>query len=449
MTSRVHDRAAPSSAATAVVGGGIMGVTLAYFLSEAGVPVVVYEGGPTLGGLAGPITLPDGVEVDRFYHAILSGDAHLMALCGALGISDRLRFKPTGTLVFSGGRLVSMNGLVDFLTFPPLRFLDRIRLGLTVVAANRVKDWHDLEQIPMRDWLVQAGGEEVFTRFWGPMLQAKFDGAVGDTPATWMWSRLVRTRSTRKGVNAKEESGHLIGGYRTLLEAMAARIRERGGEIRLSTPVSRVVIGDGRVRGLDVDGHLIPHDTAVVTMQAPVAARLIPEAPAAYLERLQAQQYLGIVCPLFVLDRPLTGVWTLNIADGEALVTGVIETTSYIDPSFVGGHHLVYVPKYVAPGSPWLTRSDEEIKAAWIAALERIVPAFSASHVRYCLVHRERFVEPLHGRGAGAQVLPLDAPVQGLHITTTSQIYPALTNGESVTRHARAAAEHIAGTRAR
>lgn len=432
---------------TAIVGGGIMGVTLGYFLAKAGVPVTIYEGSPTLGGLAGPLTLPDGTDVDRFYHAILSSDEHLMSLCEELGISDRLRFKPTGTLVFSGGRLVSMNGLVDFLTFPPLRLIDRLRLGLTVVAANRVKDWRQLEHVPMRDWLVKYGGEEGFRRFWGPMLQAKFDGAVGDTPATWMWSRLVRTRKTRKGVNAKEESGHLIGGYRTLLEAMAARIRAQGGAIHLGTPVSRVVIDGGRVQGIEVNGAVHPHDTAVVTMQAPVAARLVPDAPAEYRERLTGQRYLGIVCPLFVLDRPLTNVWTLNIADGEALVTGVIETTSYIDPSFVGGHHLVYVPKYVAPGSPWLQASDDEIRAAWTAALKRIVPTFDESSVRYCLVHRERFVEPLHGAGAGERTLPVDAPVTGLHLVTTSQIYPALTNGESVTRHARDAAARLAASR--
>ncbi|MGE0361107.1 MAG: NAD(P)/FAD-dependent oxidoreductase [Vicinamibacterales bacterium] len=428
---------------TAIIGGGIMGVTLGYCLSKAGLPVTIYEASPTVGGLAGPLTLPDGTEVDRFYHAILSSDEHLMALCAELGIVDRLRFKPTGTLVYADGRLVSMSGLIDFLKFPPLRFVDRIRLGLTVVAANRVGDWQAIDRIPMRDWLVKHGGDEVFRRFWGPMLQAKFDGAVGDTPATWMWARLVRTRSTRKGVRQKEESGHLIGGYRTLLEAMAARIRDLGGAIHLSTPVSRIAIDGGRVRGVEVNGAVVPHDTAVVTMQAPIAARLVPEAPAEYRERLNGQRYLGIVCPLFVLDRPLTGVWTLNIADGDALVTGVIETTSYIDPSFVGGHHLVYVPKYVAPGSRWLQASDDEIRDAWTAALTRIVPGFSASAVRYCVVHRERFVEPLHGLGAGSHTIPMDAPVTGLHLVTTSQIYPALTNGESVTRHAREAAERL------
>ena len=428
----------------AIVGGGIMGVTLGYFLTEAGVRVTIYEGSPTLGGLAGPLTLPDGVEVDRFYHAILSSDDHLLGLCKDLGITERLRFKPTGSAVFAGGSIHPMNGIGDFLRFPPLNLIDRIRLGLTVVAAHRVKDWHDLEHVPVRDWLVKVGGQEVFRRFWGQMLHAKFDGAVGDTPATWMWSRLVRTRSTRRGVRQREECGHLIGGYRTLLDAMAARIRAKGGEIRLSTPVRRVALDGGRVRGIDVAGDVVPCDAAVVTMQAPVAARLVPEAPASYLEQLRAQRYLGIVCPLFVLDRPLTGVWTLNVADAEALVTGVIETTSYIDPSFVGGHHLVYVPKYVAPGSPWLDASDADVEQAWRAALQRLVPGFAQVNVRHCLVHRERFVEPLHGAGAGERILPIDAPVDGLHLVTTSQIYPALTNGESVTRHAHEAATRLA-----
>lgn len=430
---------------TAIVGGGIMGVTLGYFLARAGVPVTIYEADPVLGGLAGPLTLPDGTDVDRFYHAILSSDDHLMTLCAELGITDRLRFKPTGTLVYAGGRLEPMNGLLDFLRFPPLRLVDRVRLGLTVLQAQRVSDWRQLEHVPIRDWLIGAGGDELFRRFWGPMLQAKFDGAVGDTPATWMWSRLVRTRSTRKGVRQREVCGHLIGGYRTLLDAMAERIRAAGGAIHLSMPVSRVAIEGGRVRGVVIGGDVVPHGTAVVTMQAPVAARLVPEAPAEYLARLTSQRYLGIVCPLFVLDRPLTNVWTLNVADADALVTGVIETTSYIDPVYVGGHHLVYVPKYVAPESPWLTAPADEIARAWSAALRRIVPGFADVTVRHCLVHRERFVEPLHGAGAGERTLPFASPVTGLHLCTTAQIYPALTNGESVTRHAKDAASRLAG----
>lgn len=420
-----------------------MGVTVAYALARAGRSVTVYEASPTIGGLAGPLTLPDGVEVDRFYHAILSSDDHLRSLCDELGISDRLRFRAARSAVFSGGRIHPMNGVVDFLRFPPLRPTGRLRLGWTVVAAHRVKRWQDLEHVPVTDWLRRLGGDHVFDRFWGPMLDAKFDGAVGGTPATWMWARLVRTRSTRKGVAQREECGHLVGGYKTLLEAMVGRIIARGGAVHLSTPVTRVDVRHGRARGVEVAGAVVEHEGVIVTAQAPVAARLVPDLPDDFRTRLTSQRYLGIVCPLFVLDRPLTGVWTLNIADRSSALTGVIETTSYIDPRFVGGHHLVYAPKYVAPGSRWLTESDAEIEARWREEIARLVPGFDPSSVRYCLVHRERFVEPLHDAGGGARTIPVETPIAGLHLATTSQIYPALTNGESVTRHACAVAARL------
>lgn len=67
-----------------------------------------------MGGLAGLLTLPDGVEVDRFYHAILPSDAHLNALCAELGIADQLRFKETRTGFYYNRAIYSMNNIVEF-----------------------------------------------------------------------------------------------------------------------------------------------------------------------------------------------------------------------------------------------------------------------------------------------------------------------------------------------
>lgn len=430
--------------ATAIVGGGIMGITLGYLLSQRGVHVEIFEASPVLGGLAGPIRLPDGTAVDRFYHAILSSDAHLIELCRELGIADRLRFNVTRTAFYHRGGLYTMNNLVEFLQFKPLSFIDRIRLGLTVVYAGLWKDWRELESIPVDIWLKRVSGERIYNDIWGPMLRAKFDGAFSDTPATYMWSRLVRTKSTRKGVNQKEMSGHLIGGYATLMEAMAAKIEAAGGVIHLKRPVQEIVISGGRVKGLRAGSEFRAFETVVCTMQAPIFEKLIPDAPAEYRRFLLQTEYLGCVCPLLVLDRPLTGFWTLNITDNRVPFTGIIETTSYINPQYVGGHHLVYVPKYTAPNSEWYRKSDDEIKAIWLRNLKVMFPQFDDSWVRYFLVHRERHVEPLHKLNETHLIPEIKTPVAGLYLATTAQIYPALTNGESVTRHARQAAELLA-----
>jgi protoporphyrinogen oxidase len=452
---------APGTAPVAVVGGGIMGISVAYFLARRGVACDVFEASPVLGGLAGPLMLPDGVAIDRFYHAILSSDDHLRTLCEELGIASQLRFRETRTAVYIDGGLHTMNSLAELLTFPPLSPIARFRLGLTIARAQLYRDYRRLETIDVRDWLRRLGGRQLLDRLWGPMLAAKFDGDPQGIPATWMWSRLVRMKSTRNGANQREQAGHLIGGYATLLTAMAARIKAAGGTIHLNTPISQVLLddrddrsdrddradrvdrGNRGVSGVEIRGQRRAYRSVVMTMQGPIASKLLPTASPAYRAQLEQLPYLGIVCPLLVLDRPLSGTWTINVADRRIPFTGVIETTSYIDPALVGGHHLVYVPKYTAPGSRWFSASDEEIRRAWIDGLSRIVPGFSESWIRYFLIHRERFVDPLHRIGTPETLPRLETPVRGLYLATTAQIYPALTNGESVTRHAALAASAV------
>jgi protoporphyrinogen oxidase len=427
----------------AIIGGGIMGISLGYYLTKSGIGVDIFEASPTLGGLAGPLVLEDGTPIDRFYHTILTSDSHLRALAQEVGVSDQMRFRTTKTGFYHNGQIYSMNNILEFLRFPPLGWIDRFRLGLTILYAQFIRDWKSLEGISVKDWLVRLGGPTTFNNIWRPLLRAKFDGSFDQTPATYIWSRLVRMKSTRGGASQKEEAGHLIGGYITLLKAMAAKIVAQGGRIYLNTPVQEVVIREGKVEGLKVAGELRVYDGLAVTLQTPIFQRLIPGAPADYMAFLKKTDYIGIVCPLMVLDRPLSAFWTLNITDESVPFTGIIETTAYIDPEFVGGHHLVYMPKYTAPGSEWQKKSDAEIKAIWLENLRKMFPDFNEHWIQAFLIHRERFVEPLHPLNSSGLIPPIKTPVSGLYLSTTAQIYPALTNGESVSRHAEQSAQII------
>jgi protoporphyrinogen oxidase len=427
----------------AIIGGGIMGISLGYFLSRQNVEVEIFEASPVLGGLAGPVILEDGTQVDRFYHAILSSDENLRNLTAELGIADQLRFRETKMGFYHQGHIFPMNNLVDFLRFPPLGWIDRFRLGLTILYAQFVRDWHQLEKISVQDWLVRLSGKNTFKNIWRPMLKAKFDGGFENTPATYIWSRLVRMKSTRGGASQKEEAGHLIGGYLTLIKAMAEKIVTQGGKIHLNCPVQEIVIQQGQARGIRMAGELHAYDAVVGTVQAPIFRRLIPGASQEYLDFLGKTEYLGVISPMLVMDRPLTGYWTLNITDDRFPFTGVIETTSYIDPKYVGGHHLVYLPKYTSPGSAWQQKSDDEIRQIWSENLQAMFPDFDPRSICYFLVNRERYVEPLHKLNGTDEIPPIKTPVENLYLATTAQIYPALTNGESVTRNAARTAEMI------
>lgn len=418
-----------------------MGICLGYFLSQKGVEVEIFEAAPGLGGLAGPMILEDGTAIDRFYHTILSSDHHLRQLCADLGIDDQLRFRETRTGFLYKGKIYSMNNVIEFLKFPPLRWIDRFRLGITVLYAQFINDWHRLESVSVEKWLVHWGGRRTYENIWLPMLKAKFDGSFDNTPATYIWARLVRMKSTRSGPSQKEEAGHLIGGYITLIMAMVNKIKASGGRINVKTPISKIVIEDNKALGILVDGELHAFDKVVSTLQPPIFPNVIPDASSEYRDSLTQVKYLGVICPIMVLDQPLTGYWILNITDDSIPFTGVIETTTYIDPKYVGGHHLIYLPKYTAPDSPLQKLTDEQVTEIWLHQLELMFPKFDRSWIRFFLVQRARYVEPLHPLNGTNLIPKFRTPIKNLYLASNAQIYPALTNGESISRDAREVAE--------
>src|SRR5512139_2642835 len=102
-----------------IVGGGILGMTLAHRLAGQGKEVTLFEGNDSLGGLAGPWELGD-VVWDRHYHVILQSDACLRALLAELGLEKETVWVETRTGFFAGEKFYSLSNTLEFLRFPLL-----------------------------------------------------------------------------------------------------------------------------------------------------------------------------------------------------------------------------------------------------------------------------------------------------------------------------------------
>src|SRR5690242_4785357 len=94
----------------AIVGGGILGMTLALRLSEKGYKVTIFEAAGKVGGLTSSWEM-DGVVWDRFYHVILMSDLNTRRVLKQIGLEDELRWVETKTGFYSHGKLYSMSNL--------------------------------------------------------------------------------------------------------------------------------------------------------------------------------------------------------------------------------------------------------------------------------------------------------------------------------------------------
>ncbi len=426
----------------AIIGGGIMGVTLAYRLAQRGVSVTVYERGDNLGGLASYM-LYDGVRMDRFYHTILSSDTSMQSLMEEGGVADKRHFTSTKQGFYDNGQLYDFNTPVDFMLFPPLNPIQRVRLALQVIAAQFESDWHKMDVVRVEDWLLRVSGEGAYRKVWKPLLRAKFDTTADSVPATYIWSRLRRMMGTRQGVTSKEMMCYLENGYYTLIEAIAKKCEAMGVKFHLKAPIEEIVIENGQAVGVRIGGQIERYDAVASTLASPILAGLIPNGDAAFRALLAKQQYLGVLCPLVILKERLLPYYVLNITDDRIPFTAVVETTNLIDPQHVKGYHLVYLPKYLAPDSGLANWSDEQVKSEWMKYFRQMFPKYDEKNIVEFVVQRAKYVEPIRPMGTLNEIPPIQTPIARLYMGNTVMIYPDLGNGEAVTRYATKVAEQM------
>jgi protoporphyrinogen oxidase len=417
----------PESPRVAVIGAGLLGLTAAYRLAQAGMNVTVYERDAQLGGLAGTTPL-DGIPIDRFYHVTLPTDERVIELAEELGLGDRFRFRRSGVGFYHQGRLASMSTPSELLRFPGLSAVDRMRLVAFVARCQVGSDYSKLEETPIEDWLVRLCGRRTWEVLWRPLLDSKFDGRYQDLPATYLWARSRRMSGSRDK-SSQEMMGSLDGGYQTLVDALGVAIEQLGGTVLRKTPVKAVVSSAGRAVGTLSTRGYEAHDQVISTL-LPVATEPLLGRDLAAAVGQDGHRYLGIVCLVMRLRRSLSPWYTLNITDRRIPLTGVIETTHVVDPERVGGT-LVYAPKYVNPDSPELERSNEEIKEAYMGHVRTMFPGFSPQDdVLASQVARARVAEPVHTLG-GEGRLPDMFPAPGLAMASSAHVYPEIVNGQA------------------
>ncbi|HMQ25850.1 MAG TPA: NAD(P)/FAD-dependent oxidoreductase [Acidimicrobiales bacterium] len=415
----------------AVVGGGILGLAVARHLRADGHDVTLYEGADDLGGLASAwtIDLPGGERLiwDRYYHVTLLSDLRARGLLDDLGLTDEVRWVETRTGCYADGELYSVSNAVEFLRFPPLGLLDKLRLGGTILYGARIRDGRRMERVGVSDWLRRWSGRRTYERFWLPLLRAKLGESYREASAAFIWSTIQRLYAARRTGLKKEMFGYVHGGYARTIDAFAARLRAGGVDLRTGCPVSSVRReGDGFVIATPSGDERA--DRVVVTTAAPLASRLCPELDDDERGRLDGARYQGIVCESLVLRRPLAPYYLTNITDPGTPFTAVVEMTSLIDPAEVAGHTLVYLPKYVAPDDPLLDASDEDVHEAFWPYLRQMHPTLTDEDLVARRVSRARLVFAVPTLGYSDGVPPIVTSVPGLYLVGSADLVHATLN---------------------
>ncbi|MBI4299008.1 MAG: NAD(P)/FAD-dependent oxidoreductase [Chloroflexi bacterium] len=412
-----------------IIGAGATGLAAAYDLGKLGHQVAVYERSPFLGGQASTFDV-GGARLERGYHHLFTSDTDMVGLIHELGLGSKLRWIDSKVGIFHQGKIYNFVTPLDLLRFTPLSLPDRFRLGLVTLYLRRYKNWRKLESVTADAWIRKYAGRRVYDVVWGPLLRGKFgEDYYQQVAMPWFWGKIqTRFASRGKGM-AKEKLGYPMGSFGEVFDVLGERIKGAGNEVYLSSAVRLVVVEDGRAVGLEVEmpgeePRVRRFDAIIATTPSYVFPRLVPPLPQDYLNKLTKVNYLSAVLVILVLNRPLSHVYWLNIADRSIPFVGVIEQTNFVEPEHYGGKHIVYLSNYLSTQHPLYKKEHGELLEEYLPHLRKINPDFDRSWIETSYHHRVDAAQPIIGTNFSQRIPDHRTPFRGLYLANTTQIYP-------------------------
>lgn len=379
-----------------VIGAGPNGLVAANRLADAGWDVVVVEGAARAGGAvaSGEVTAPGftndlysafyplsaagpapiarlGLEHHglRWAHApdvvahplldrpgpVLSRDrARMMASLGGSGSADAAGWERLLDR-WAGLRPVLLPGLLA--PRPPVAAAARwVRRRGTIGVADDVR----FLLLSARRMAEEAGCGEAGTLLLGG--NALHGDVLLEAPGSGVLGILLCGLGHEVGFPVP------VGGAGRLVDALLQRLGPRGGEVRVGTPVSRVVVRDGRARGVILaDGTTVHARRAVLAaVTAPALDPLVAEPWRTGEDERRFEPSLGTVKVDWALRSPVP--WT----DEGARRAGTVHVAPSVDELSVQAHQLA---RGVVPDRPFVivgqmttadpSRSPAGTESAW------------------------------------------------------------------------------------
>jgi len=417
-----------------IIGSGLAGLSAGYKLCKSH-QITIYEKDAEIGGMAASYCQNyNGKEyfIEKYYHHIFRSDSELLALIRELGLDKQMLWLKGTNAYFIDGKNYPMNTPVQILRFSPLSFTDLVKLGLLVLRIRTINDTSSYDRINARDWIIATAGRSVYENFFAPLMKSKFGDNAENVSAAWLIGR-VKIRSDRG--KEGEKLGYLGGGFNSLIEALSKEITENKGKIFKNKEVTEILINDNRVRGVIIDGEVVPCDAVISTVEPRVLDTLTKGRLESLHETLNNIRYQGTACALIGLDKRIMvdGNYWLNIK-ADVSFGAVIEHTNFM-PLEDYGEHLIYLTAYFQDEKEFLwIKTEEEVLDSYLEGLKKMFPAFSRADVHWAKLFRRIDTAPVYEQGYLKKILPFAAGPSGLYLAGmfSSTNYPERSMNGSV-----------------
>jgi protoporphyrinogen oxidase len=413
----------PSARRIAIIGGGIAGLTAAYDLSrDSATTIVIYEGGPNLGGLAAGFKgRPEWAwPLEHFYHHLFTNDDAILNFTKELGLGELLEVHNPNTVMYYQGRNYPLDTPLRLLQFPHLSLINRLRMGMVLayLKFHPRPPWQSFDKLVADEWLPRWMGHSAYETLWQPMLQGKFDRHYTEVNLAWFWARVYKR--TKQLV-------YYRGGFQAFVDGLAQKVRSRNVSIETNTNVRSIcALPTGGLRVTLPDQPPVDYDIVLSTVSPGLMQQLAPDLPTNYLSQLGKLKSMGAIVMTVALDRQLMrDTYWVNVPKSANMpFLALVEHTNMIDSTYYAGDHLLYIGNYLDVDHRYFSMRVDELLTEFLPHFSKFNPDFQPGWVTGAWVHKAKYAQPVPPVGYADMIPAIRTPVPGLYFASMSQVYP-------------------------
>lgn len=395
----------------AILGGGITGLTAAYFLAKNGHQITLMEKERVLGGLASGFKGNDwDWYLERAYHHLFANDYDILNFAKEIGFNKIFFRSPETASLFNDGTIIPLDTPIDLLRFPYLPLLDKLRAGIVIVFLKISPYLPFYKRITSEEFLKKTMGNKVWNVLWQQLFRGKFGKYAGIISSSFIWARINKRTKTL---------GYIEGGFQTFIDYLENTLE------RLSVKTLKgYEVNEIKKRGEKFIIDNETYDKVISTLPTPIMTKLTTNIfSPQYLSRFNKLKYLHAITLILETDKPiLDKTYWLNICTDKIPFMILAQHTNFADKKNYNNKHIAYIGWYVDGDSKLLKMDKEEILNLVKPSLDQIFN-FQFS-ILNSFLFKAPFAQPIFNKDFEENKPDFITPEKNFFIANLDMTYP-------------------------
>lgn len=257
------------NSSVAIIGAGVSGLTLGALLTKKGIGCTIYEKSNKVGGRTASINYKNHILDNGFHIMPFYTQSAIYKIFEEIGIESQLKLSKVKDIAFYSESHFHRypKGISDILRMSLIPFgsrisLLRVLLPMAFASIKKTESWDDMSLS-----IVTKNLDEKTNAFFEAVCMLAFADYSKNISLGEFARTIIRANPFKGGTS--EFAYPQDGGYDKISKVLSDYITGKGNNIFLESPIKKIIIKNGKVKGLiDSKNNIINVNCAVISYPA-------------------------------------------------------------------------------------------------------------------------------------------------------------------------------------